>query len=46
MLAALISPHQFFAANPRMSVMTAQCRRMGTKLDGHLKIADSFRERL
>jgi len=33
---------EFFAANPRMSVMTAQCRKMGTKLDAHLKTAETF----
>ena len=42
-----IHKHQdFFAANPRMSVMTAQCRKMGTKLDAHLKTAESFLEHL
>ncbi len=42
-----IHKHQeFFAANPRMSVMTAQCRKMGTKLDTHLKTAETFLEQL
>jgi len=42
-----IHKHQeFFAANPRMSVMTAQCRKMGTKLDAHLKTAETFLEQL
>ena len=42
-----IHKHQeFFAANPRMSVMTAQCRKMGTKLDAHLKTAETFLEPL
>ena len=42
-----IHKHQdFFAANPRMSVMTAQCRKMGTKLDGHLEAAEMFLEQL
>jgi deoxyribodipyrimidine photolyase-related protein len=42
-----IHKHQdFFAANPRMSVMTAQCRRMGTRLDAHLKTAETFLEEL
>lgn len=32
----------FFAANPRMSVMAAQCDRMGSRLDEHLRTADRF----
>ncbi|HQX50250.1 MAG TPA: cryptochrome/photolyase family protein [Planctomycetaceae bacterium] len=42
-----IHKHQeFFAANHRMSVMTAQCRKMGTRLDAHLKTAETFLEQL
>ncbi len=42
-----IHKHQeFFAANPRMSVMAVQCRKMGIKLDAHLKTAESFLEHL
>ena len=33
---------EFFAKNPRMSVMVAQCERMGSKLDHHITIADQF----
>ncbi|MFO0901987.1 MAG: cryptochrome/photolyase family protein [Pirellulales bacterium] len=36
----------FFAANPRMSVMVKQCDRMGTRLDDHLATADRFLSRL
>jgi len=32
----------FFAKNPRMSVMVAQCDRMGAKLDQHVAVADRF----
>ncbi len=32
----------FFSQNPRMSVMVAQCRRMGSKLDQHRATADKF----
>lgn len=32
----------FFAKNPRMSVMVAQCDRMGAKLDQHRAVADRF----
>ncbi len=46
MLAALIYPHQLFPANRRMAVMTAQWRRMGTRLDAHRKIAASSLEQL
>jgi deoxyribodipyrimidine photolyase-related protein len=36
----------FFAANPRMSVMVAQCDRMGTRLDDHRQTAERFLEHL
>ena len=36
----------FFASNPRMSVMVAQCNRMGSKLSEHLRTADEYLERL
>ena len=36
----------FFAANPRMSVMVSQCDKMGTKLDEHLRTAEQFLSRL
>jgi deoxyribodipyrimidine photolyase-like uncharacterized protein len=36
----------FFAANPRMSVMVAQCERMGTRLDEHRRTAAQFLTRL
>jgi deoxyribodipyrimidine photolyase-related protein len=36
----------FFAANPRMSVMVAQCERMGTRLDEHRRTAEQFLTRL
>jgi deoxyribodipyrimidine photolyase-related protein len=32
----------FFGSNPRMSVMTAQLNRMGSKLDEHVRIAEDF----
>jgi deoxyribodipyrimidine photolyase-related protein len=32
----------FFASNPRMSVMAAQCQRMGTRLEDHLQTAERF----
>ncbi|MBM4074438.1 MAG: cryptochrome/photolyase family protein [Planctomycetes bacterium] len=38
-----INKHRdFFTANPRMSVMVAQCDRMGERLNEHLRIAESF----
>lgn len=37
---------EFFAANPRMSVMVAQCDRMGGRLDEHLRTAEQFLTRL
>ncbi len=38
-----ISKHRaFFQANPRMSVMVAQCDRMGNRLDEHVRIAETF----
>ena len=36
----------FFAANPRMSVMAAQCERMGARLDEHRRTAEQFLARL
>ncbi len=36
----------FFKSNPRMSVMVAQCERMGLKLQQHHRVADKFLERL
>jgi deoxyribodipyrimidine photolyase-related protein len=36
----------FFASNPRMSVMVAQCNRMGSRLDEHRRTADRFLEQL
>jgi deoxyribodipyrimidine photolyase-related protein len=36
----------FFAANPRMSVMAAQCDRMGTRLDDHRQTAERFLRQL
>lgn len=36
----------FFAANPRMSVMVKQCERMGDRLQKHLSVAERFLERL
>ena len=36
----------FFAGNPRMSVMVAQCDRMGGRLDEHLRTAEQFLTRL
>jgi deoxyribodipyrimidine photolyase-related protein len=37
---------EFFAGNPRMSVMVAQCDRMGSRLDEHLRTAEQFLTRL
>ena len=37
---------RFFAGNPRMSVMVAQCDRMGSRLDEHLRTAEDFLSRL
>ena len=37
---------EFFAGNPRMSVMVAQCDRMGGRLDEHLRTAEQFLTRL
>ncbi len=36
----------FFAANPRLSVMVAQCERMGSRLDEHRRTAEQFLARL
>jgi len=36
----------FFASNPRMSVMVAQCNRMGDRLTQHHRVADDFLSRL
>jgi deoxyribodipyrimidine photolyase-related protein len=36
----------FFAGNPRMSVMVAQCDRMGSRLDEHRRTAEHFLSRL
>jgi deoxyribodipyrimidine photolyase-related protein len=36
----------FFSSNPRMSVMVAQCNKMGAKLDQHLSTAQAFLDRL
>lgn len=36
----------FFKSNPRMSVMVAQCERMGSKLQQHQRTAERFLERL
>jgi deoxyribodipyrimidine photolyase-related protein len=33
---------EFFAKNPRMSVMAKQCDRMGEKLDRHVEVAGRF----
>jgi len=33
---------EFFGSNPRMSIMVAQCDRMGERLNGHLRTAESF----
>jgi deoxyribodipyrimidine photolyase-like uncharacterized protein len=38
--------HEWFAANPRMSVMVAQRNRMGERLNEHLQTADRFLNRL
>ena len=32
----------FFAGNPRLSVMVAQCDRMGSRLNEHLRVAEPF----
>jgi deoxyribodipyrimidine photolyase-related protein len=36
----------FFAGNPRMSMMARQCERLGAKLTQHHRTADKFLERL
>jgi deoxyribodipyrimidine photolyase-related protein len=36
----------FFKSNPRMSVMVAQCDRMGPRLQQHQRVAEQFLERL
>lgn len=36
----------FFSSNPRMSVMVAQCNKMGSKLDTHLSVAEKFLEKM
>jgi deoxyribodipyrimidine photolyase-related protein len=36
----------FFAGNPRMAVMVAQCERMGSRLDEHRRTAADFLARL
>ncbi len=36
----------FFSGNPRMSVMVAQCNKMGDKLNQHLRIAENFLKQL
>lgn len=36
----------FFSGNPRMSVIVAQCDRMGSRLAEHIRTADSYLERL
>ena len=36
----------FFAGNPRMSMMARQCERLGTKLTQHHRTAEKFLERL
>ncbi|MGQ9820482.1 MAG: cryptochrome/photolyase family protein [Thermogutta sp.] len=36
----------FFAGNPRMSVMVAQCERLGSRLEEHRRIAAEFLDRL
>jgi len=36
----------FFAGNPRMAVMVAQCERMGSRLDEHRRTAAEFLARL
>jgi deoxyribodipyrimidine photolyase-related protein len=42
-----ISRHrEFFAKNPRMSVMVSQCDKMGSKLDEHLRTAERFLNQL
>ncbi len=42
-LGNIIHRHQeFFGANPRMSVMVSQCRRMGSRLHQHLRTAERF----
>ena len=37
---------EFFAANPRMSVMVSQCDRMGSRMDEHLATAERFLNQL
>ncbi|HPM83814.1 MAG TPA: cryptochrome/photolyase family protein [Candidatus Anammoximicrobium sp.] len=37
---------EFFAGNPRMSVMVAQCDRMGSRLEQHRRTAEQFLRRL
>lgn len=42
-----VSKHRdFFAGNPRMSMMAAQCRKLGPKLEEHERVANEFLERL
>jgi len=42
-----VSKHrEFFAGNPRMSMMAAQCKKLGPKLTEHERIADQFLEQL
>lgn len=36
----------FFASNPRMTIMVAQCKRMGDKLKQHHQTADNFLRKL
>jgi deoxyribodipyrimidine photolyase-related protein len=36
----------FFSSNPRMSVMVAQCNKMGSKLDSYLSVAEKFLQKL
>lgn len=36
----------FFSRNPRMSVMVAQCDKMGKKLDDHLSVANRYLKQL
>lgn len=37
---------EFFTKNPRMSVMVAQCDRMGSRLAEHLQTADTYLQKL
>lgn len=37
---------EFFAGNPRMSMMARQCERLGAKLTQHHRVAEKFLERL